>query len=140
MASGALPPTEAAARCYIKCCATDAEFDATRMKEAVLAGDDLIRAAGGWREAVPVLRKMWIAEFGNPLDGIFDCEIDGWVRPDLLQYIRAVAREGAPARQPAQTGYVAALHTSRCEDMSRRLSRSSGQIPAAGAFCSAARR
>ena len=106
------PPEElqakALADAYRDLCAANEAFKKETMAEAVRLGDDLIELLGGWLGAVKAYRASWTERFGNNLQGVFGSRLDGLVGPEILQYVRHIARHGAPSRQPKAEGRVRA--------------------------------
>jgi hypothetical protein len=69
--------------------------------QAADAGDALLKAAGGVTEAARALWKFREREGLCNLSGVHDKSLDAALGPLLLNYLRHIAEEGAPARSTA---------------------------------------
>ena len=125
------PPEElqakALADAYRDLCAANETFAKETMAEAVRLGDDLIELLGGWLRAVKAYRASWTERFGNNLQGIFGPRLDGLVGPEILQYVRHVAKHGPPRASRRPRGGSGPSRTTRSSSTWTRPSNRCGR-------------
>ena len=116
--TGEPPPGLQQAVAYLEVLLASPEYTREAIPPAVAAGDELLEAAGGWKEAGEALRQAGRLRFGNHFEGLFDSKLDGLIDKLLVEYVRKVAAEGVPARhQGPRFGMSSKPHASAANYM-----------------------
>ena len=97
-------PGRGEAEAYADWCSQHPEYSPSVVKEATALGTALVKAAGSWKEAVSMLRRVWTDRYGNNLDGLLTEEPEGLIDADLLAFLRETVREWVKSRAPLPPG------------------------------------
>ncbi len=60
--------------------------------EVVRLGDQLVHAGQGWEKAATACKEACQEKFRHNLHGVYDAELEGLLKPELLFYLREVAK------------------------------------------------
>ncbi|CAE7617473.1 kptA [Symbiodinium sp. CCMP2592] len=89
-----------AAAAYLDAVEEAAQFSKEGLRSVAAAGSLLLRAAGGWQEAMRAIKRTYIQRHGDHFDGLHGPTLDGLVPPPLLERARHVAVWGVEAHVP----------------------------------------
>ena len=56
---------------YVRLCGEHPQFSKPLFRRAVLTGDRLVQTAGGWLQAVRLVRSKWKEQYGDNLRGVW---------------------------------------------------------------------
>ncbi|CAE7689640.1 unnamed protein product [Symbiodinium sp. CCMP2592] len=89
-----------AAAAYLDAVEEAAQFSKEGLRSVAAEGSLLLRAAGGWQEAMRAIKRTYIQRHGDHFEGLHGPTLDGLVPPPLLERARHVAVWGVEAQVP----------------------------------------